>query len=538
MTDDVERRASAAEKTVEVLKKKVVELYNGDTSAMHRQVEAARRREAENKTKRELAEVLAAELAKYSQTLEAEVARRTRAMKSILDNVTFGFLIVDRELTVQPETTRSCVALFGTTEIEGRPLGELLQLDKRRAEHLFLSCDQVFEDILPEEVSIAQMPQKFVLHGGRVLRAEGSAVRDASGAVSSVLFTISDISALEEATRESQQNRTLVGLLRQKESFHSFLVEVRGQLAAARDAIDDQPLVRRVVHTIKGNSASYGLVDVVELAQAIEEREAVDAAAIIELGDAVRRFLEQHHAVLELDLDELSEEGFELSAAQMSQFRGILQRMGGEKMEGAPAELRIWTARVLAKPSRQLLGPVADFSARLAERLGKEVSFTLEGGDLVVDAETMRPVFATVSHLIRNAIDHGVEAPRARGDKPRQGRVRMSLKADERAYRVEVDDDGQGIDLPRVIERAIDQGLSTREQIAAMPDGGLSLIFLDGLSTAAEVTSVSGRGIGMSAVRAAVSRALGTLEIHSERGVGTRVLIVVPKPDFVRAAEA
>jgi len=95
MSTDFERRAVAAEKTVDVLKIKVVELYNGDTSAMHRQVEAAKHREAENKKKRELAEIRAGELAKYSQTLEAEVARRTEAIKTILDNVTFGFLVVN-----------------------------------------------------------------------------------------------------------------------------------------------------------------------------------------------------------------------------------------------------------------------------------------------------------------------------------------------------------------------------------------------------------------------------------------------------------
>jgi two-component system chemotaxis sensor kinase CheA len=522
---ELERRAVAAEKTVDVLKRKVVALYNGDTSAMHRQVEAAKLREAENKKKRELAEIRAGELARYSQTLEVEVARRTAAIKTILDHVTFGFLVVGRDLVVKDETTRSCVGLFETSDVEGRRLGELLQLDKRREEQFLLSCDQVFEDLLPEEVSLGQLPQKFELAGGKMLRAEGSVIRDAEGGVAGVLFTISDITALEEATRESHTNRTLVGILRQKESFRSFLIEVRQQLAAARAALGDQALVRRVVHTIKGNSASYGLGDVVDLAQRIEDRREIDAGALDELTDGVRRFLAKNRGVLEIDFDELGEQSFELTSDQLSQFRGIVAKMGG----GTP-ELRDWTARVLAKPARQLLGPITDFGARLAERLGKKLDFDLEGGDAVVDVETMRPVLASIAHLVRNAIDHGLEPPHLRGAKAAEGRLRVRISDPHGTYRVEVEDDGRGIDLARVTERAIERGFATREAIAGMSDGGLSLIFVDGLSTASEVTSVSGRGIGMSAVRSAVDRALGTIAIESKRGEGTKVIVDIPKP--------
>ena len=527
MSAELERRATAAEKTVEVLKKKVVELYNGDSGAMHRQVEAAKRREAENKKKRELAEVRAGELARYSQTLEAEVARRTEAIKTILDNVTFGFLVVNRELVVQPETTRSCVGLFGAAQIEGRRLSDLLQLDARRSEHLALSCDQVFEDLLPEEVSLGQMPQKFELAGQKILRAEGSAIRDAGGGVRAMLFTISDITALEEATRESNNNRTLVGILRQKESFQSFLVETQYHLRSARAGVTDQPLVRRVVHTVKGNSASYGLVDVVDLTHAIEEKPEIGAADIDAIADCLRAFLKKNRGVLEIDYDKVAEQGFQVTADQMSQFRGIVAKMGG----GTP-ELRHWTARVLAKPAMHLLGPIEDFTNRLAERLGKRVDFAIEGGDTIVDVDTMRPVLMSLSHLIRNAVDHGVELPHARGSKPEAGRVRLRVREDGRAYFVEVEDDGAGIDLPRVAERAVERGFATREVIDKMPDKGLSLIFVDGLSTAEHTTNISGRGIGMSAVKSAVDGVLGTMEIRTEPAKGTRFTLTIPKPDI------
>jgi len=141
---------------------------------------------------------------------------------------------------VQPETTRSCISLFGESAIEGRKLGALLHLTPRANEQLQLACDQVFEDLLPVEVSLGQMPQKFEVSPGKILRAEGSAIRGPDGGMRAMLFTISDITALEAATKESNNNRMLIGILRQKEAFQAFLGETQYQLATAKDAIADQ----------------------------------------------------------------------------------------------------------------------------------------------------------------------------------------------------------------------------------------------------------------------------------------------------------
>lgn len=124
-------QAEAAERTVEVLKRKVIELYNGGGSSLQKQLESARRREEENRRKREIVELRAKELKRYSETLEVEVARRTEAIKTILDNVTFGFLVVNRDLVVQPSFTRSCHRFFGTETVSGEPLCDLLGLTGR-----------------------------------------------------------------------------------------------------------------------------------------------------------------------------------------------------------------------------------------------------------------------------------------------------------------------------------------------------------------------------------------------------------------------
>jgi two-component system, chemotaxis family, sensor kinase CheA len=538
-----ERRAEAAEKTVDVLKKKVVELYNGDPSALHQKLAAAKRREASNRQKREVAEMRALELARYSATLEAEVARRITSAKTILDHVTFGFLMVDQTLVVQPETTRSCVGLFefssrsearggeGGHPIEGRRLTDLLQLPPRAAEQFRLACEQVFDDLLPEEVSLAQVRQKFSLASGRVLRAESRAIRGTSGAVHGLLFTISDITDLELAMRESQTNRALIGILKQRDGFLAFLSETKAQLELGLEALADQSFARRVIHTVKGNSGSYGLFGVVESIHSIEDHAVLTTEDFATIGQALRSFLRTHESVLELDYDHLAAPRFSLSSAQLAELRGLTNQLGP-----AGAELRRWSAAVIAKPALEVIGPLVDFASKLSERLDKDVSFELTGAEVRVDVEATRGVMMSLSHLVRNALDHGIEPRGSRGDKPARGSVRVAVSEDEQTVRIEVADDGRGIDVGRVAARALERGLVSPERLAELPDGGLSLIFLDGVSTAEHTTTLSGRGIGLSAVQSAVEAIHGTVTIQTHVGRGTVFVLEIPKPGSVSRA--
>jgi two-component system chemotaxis sensor kinase CheA len=528
------RRAEAAERTVEVLKRKVVELYNGGSqSDLHRQLEKARKRDENNRRKRELVEVRAAELKKYSETLEAEVARRTEAIKTILDNVTFGFLVVNRELTVQPECTKSCYRLFETSKVEGVNLCDLLGLADRARLTFVLSIDQVFEDVLPPEASIAQMRRKFAMHSGRVLQIDAGVVRATSGDVSSLLLTISDITALEAATRESNNNRTLVSILKQRESFRAFVLEAKQQLEAARKAIQggSPAIARHALHTIKGNSASYGLEDIVQLVHEIEDSVELKTTDVDRVGSALRSFLQGNERVLEMSYDAVGEEGFAVSREQMSDLRTLISSLG-ELGDSHAAGLRRWTAGLLRKPAWQVLGPIDDFAQKLALRLGKNVTVEMCGSDTTVDVETVRPVFQVLTHLIRNAIDHGIEGPLDRKGKPLTGRLQLELSDQPNAYVVRCTDDGRGVDTEALGRRAIAMGLLTRESVASMGEKELlDLVFVDGLSTAPVTTSISGRGVGMSAVRTAVEKVSGKVEIRSRRGEGTTFSLTIPKHD-------
>ena len=167
----------------------------------------------------------------------------------------------------------------------------------------------------------------------------------------------------------------------------------------------------------------------------------------------------------------------------------------------------------------------------LASELSKTVKLEVDGGDVELDREMIEMIRDPLTHIVRNALDHGIETPeqRRQAGKPEMGRLRIGARQSANQILIEVSDDGRGIDAERVVRKAITAGLVTSEQAAAMTwSRKLDLIFEPGLSTADKVTGVSGRGVGMDVVRANIERIGGTVDIESNPGQGLRLSLRVP----------
>lgn len=526
-----EDRAVAAEKTVAVLKDKVCALSNGSQSTIQKQLDKARGRDEKNRRRQAVMEAKADELQRHSARLKAVVAARTHQLRSILDNVTFGFLVLDRGLFIADGYTRSCRKLLDTQEIGGRNLGEVLQLSERAYGNYAAGLDQLFEDILPEDVLAAQVVTRFEMKG-RVLRIEPRLIRSESGKPESVLMSISDITALEAAEREARTNAVLVSVLKAKGAFASFVADVRSSLEVARDHVYDAAYVRRVVHTIKGNSTAYGLDEIAHFIHEVEELDTIDAAAIDSVEAQFRAFLRKHRRVLEIEYDGDRATVFEVSDARMDELRTIAA-------ESDDNSVRQWTASVCLKPAALALGPIVSFVEKLADRLGKAVEFRCEGLEVLVDQDNAAPVLRTVTHIIRNAVDHGLEDARLRGSKPQRGSIALVVTEDDVNWTVTVSDDGCGIDADALASRAIATGKLAVEEVEAMDDDTrIRLLFLDGVSCRTEVNDVSGRGVGASAVLTEVRRVGGRVDVETKLGQGTTFRLLIPKPEALASAVA
>ncbi|WP_049968366.1 chemotaxis protein CheA [Haloferax prahovense] len=167
----------------------------------------------------------------------------------------------------------------------------------------------------------------------------------------------------------------------------------------------------------------------------------------------------------------------------------------------------------------------------LAREQDKRVSFKVEGADIELDRTILDEISDPLMHVLRNAVDHGIEAPDVReaNGKSRTGTIRLSARRQHDTVIVTVEDDGGGINADAVREKAVDKGVATREEVTQMPDSEVyDYIFHPGFSTNDEITDVSGRGVGMDVVKTTVESLDGSVSVESEPGEGSTFNIRLP----------
>ena len=167
----------------------------------------------------------------------------------------------------------------------------------------------------------------------------------------------------------------------------------------------------------------------------------------------------------------------------------------------------------------------------LARSQGKEIALQIEGREIELDRGILEEITEALVHILRNAADHGMETPeeRAAAGKPSCGTITLNVVRDKDYVEISVTDDGRGMDPGRLAQKAVEKGLLTPSQAYNLPrQAALMLVCEPGFSTAAEITEVSGRGVGMDAVRHSVHVLGGTLAIESEPGRGTRIALRLP----------
>jgi two-component system chemotaxis sensor kinase CheA len=188
--------------------------------------------------------------------------------------------------------------------------------------------------------------------------------------------------------------------------------------------------------------------------------------------------------------------------------------------------------RILMLPCETLFRSIPRMVREIARELGKEADLQMEGGEIEMDRRILDELKDPLIHLIRNSLDHGLETPaeRATAGKPKKGEMRLAISRVEGGKLcLALTDDGRGIDTEKLRRKAVEVGAISREEAKSMDERAAArLIFRSGVSSAAKVTQLSGRGLGMSIVLERVERIGGQVEVESEKGRGTRILITLP----------
>ena len=202
-----------------------------------------------------------------------------------------------------------------------------------------------------------------------------------------------------------------------------------------------------------------------------------------------------------------------------------------ERVSACIAEMRDAITRTRMQRIDTLFGALPRMVRDLAAELGKEVALEVDGGDVELDREMIEVIRDPLTHIIRNSIDHGIETAkeRAKAGKPGTGTLQVCARQSGNQILIEIADDGRGLDGERLVRKAIAQEVISAEEAARLsPAQKAALIFQPGLSTAAEVTAISGRGVGMDVVRANIERIGGVVDLESKPGKGLRLTLRVP----------
>lgn len=457
-----------------------------------------------------------------NHTLEQRVDERTRALadrnrdlRLVLDTVNEGLLTVSPDGLLAPEHSAMIDRWFGPYPPGTRFVDYLRPIDRDFAESFALGHEALLEGVLPLELCLDQLPSRLRA-GDRDLHLTYLPIGDhlAHG----LLVVIEDVTQqLARAQQEAEQRELLAAFhafTRDRVGFLTFFDEAAGLLEQiASGGAADLATQKRLLHTLKGNASLAGLGVVAELCHHAED-ELADSQRLSPATMATlrSRWLTLTRAVNSF-LGERGRDLVELPAHEIERLREEIEQ--GTTPAKLIQRLAGWRCEPVERPLERLAG----HARALAGRLGKgDLIIELSGRGLRLDPRRWGPLWSELVHLVRNAMDHGletVEERRAAG-KPPHPRLRLGASLRDDALVLEIEDDGRGIDWEGVRRAAQARG------IAAATAEELTLALLTGgLTTRSEVSATSGRGIGLTAVYRRVRELQGQLSVSSRPGAGT-----------------
>jgi signal transduction histidine kinase len=472
---------------------------------------------------------MAAELKDYyerlenmNRTLEIKVQERTRElenrnrdMRLVMDNVNQGFLTVSLTGNLAQERSAIIDQWFGAYQGEVFFHEYIAKVDPTYALSFQLGYEALVENALPPEVCIEQLPAQLHRDGREYCCSYFSILKEDK--LDGLLIVINDVTAeLLHARQEAERKEILAmfeALTRDRAGFLAFMDEAE-EIFAKQINSKNLTQQKRGLHTLKGNAGVMGFTVVAKLCHEAEDelsdrKETLSKEVLVPLQtrwrvltEALRNFLgDKGCDVLELSAREV--EKLEQALREGQPTTRILDRLASWRLESAELPLR----------------RLSRYAATLSSRLGKgdlETEITSHGVRLAPKA--WAGFWTDLVHVVRNAVDHGLETPeeRASQGKARCPKMRFSSVISNHRLLIEIEDYGRGINWAALKSAAQEKGLP-----AATEDDLIQAMFASGVTTSRAVTSLSGRGEGLAAVRQQVESLGGQIAVMSKPGSGT-----------------
>jgi HPt (histidine-containing phosphotransfer) domain-containing protein/large-conductance mechanosensitive channel len=472
------------------------------------------------------------ELQNHLTQVEALVAERTETIRTILDNVASGFMIVNREGNIQEGYSRSCHQLLGQKLVEGKPFVNLLQLDANARRIFTLAWEQIFSELMPAAVSLAQLPSQVRL-GARTLRLEYKALRDGEGHIKSILLTILDVTELRRKTRESRRHRVLIKILQDLEAFRQFIHHSHDFIARLKVSTNRREQAF-LLHTLKGNCTVFGLNQVAKRLHQLEECPALCAEDIQSIEHLFLNFLNNHSSILKTPWGASTALDIKVTAEQLQELETLIRRRGDSALQDDVAG---WIQNAVARPVGTFVAPIIDNCQLLAQRLNRPVRIEVRGSEIRVRSQQEEKALEFLVHILRNAIVHGMDENRSAQGKDPVGSILLEFRESPQSLLISCQDDGRGFDRQHWEDRARSVGGLSGAALSRLSWLELvELVSRGGHSTQNGVTMEAGRGVGLEGIIQAVQKLGGHIHLETEWGRGSTLQIEMERHTAHQAA--
>lgn len=482
--------------------------------------------------------------------MKEHIAEGKKRLEVVLNNLAHGLMVFNADGVIQPGCSKICETFFNINP-DGKKFIDVLNIQKEAARSSVDSwIFMMFEEIAPFNDIAPMGPRVYLSPSGAHIELEYRPIKDGSGKLTDIICIARDATyEIELKKKISEQQafvNTVMSIINNRQAFHDFVNQFRGlykeiqKVFSQADAEVDIASLTRHVHTIKGSAALFYLDTITSIAHELEtELSQIKGTRgfevirtffvqnITQLKDTLEKFISANISLVG-KIGEPEERVRELPTEKITKISNALkQSLGAE----SPI-YKQYIEEIVAEPIVNQFARYNILVNRIAEKLDKEVDYIVNPSDIRLPVEPYSSLFSSLVHLFKNAIDHGIEKKEIRdliGKSPR-GKIEVSVQDQNNDVIISVRDDGGGIDVTAVRNKIRVLKLLSEVEISKISDEEImQYIFSPGLSTKEEVTTTSGRGVGLDAVKYQAKQLGGDCWVSSVKGKGTEFFIKLPR---------
>jgi two-component system chemotaxis sensor kinase CheA len=489
------------------------------------------------------------------RTIELKDANNFMAL--MMNSLDQGFLVFDDELLCNPMFTKACEPIFGVSPFGKTIIDVLSVTDEGNAQNLRQWAKVLFSEMIPFESAIDLGPREKVTGNSytdenyKYVNIDYYPMRDSDEKISNVVMIATDktneVQAREIAKEKESYVYMILKILNNKTQFESFVNEVEGifhqfnKVYSVEDGTIDFNLCMMLFHTLNGGFGIYSINKIQQIAREYEtgisniKDTNPNLLEYIPVLDGQVEHLRNEFLNFRIELDKLVGTKFasnqslsEIPRYKILEFKELVAQSENIDLRN------YFDENFLKVPIIDYFKAYDDLCITTAAKINKQfLGLTFHNSELKIEAESLLEFFNVLVHLFRNCLDHGLEEASTRLSlgKTAEGHIEVSFNEienfDKKILSVIIQDDGAGIN-PEII-RARCEKLNPSEDISGLSDKEVIYqIFAPFFSTRDEVSALSGRGVGMSAIKEVVDRLQGEIEINSQVGVGTVFSFSIP----------